>query len=94
MNSEISLIRLILRESVPTFDAKLAPNPAAMIEAITADPMAVGYIPGSWLAEDIQTISVERELQAALARPILALTDTEPVGNFLNYLVCLQNSEP
>ena len=71
-------------------DALLAPNPAAMIEAISADPMAIGYLPMSWLTGDVQRISIDGDLQAALTRPILILTHAEPDGHLHSYLVCLQ----
>ena len=80
-------------EDVPlTSAALLAPNPAAMIAAIASDPMAIGYIPQSWHSGDVQKISVDRDLQAALDHPILGLTNTEPQGNLEQYLVCLQQS--
>ena len=75
-------------------DAMLAPNPAAMIEAITMEPMAIGYLPQSWLSGDHQTLSIERDLQTALTHPVLALTHTEPEGNLHTYLACLQNPVP
>ena len=77
--------------SIP-YHAKLTPDPAGMIEALTTDPMAVGYIPSSWLEQGIQTISLDGDLQTAFEQPILALTHTEPVGNLHKYLVCLQTS--
>lgn len=84
--------QVVFGESSTSSDAKLAPDPAAMIEAIAADPMAVGYIPGSWLGKDIQTISIDSDLHTVFAQPLLALTLTEPTGNLRTYLVCLQSS--
>ncbi len=72
----------------------LAPNPGAMIEAIAADSMAIGYVPRSWLSGDVNVISIERDLQAAFEHPILALANAEPDGNLRSYLVCLQNAAP
>ena len=72
----------------------LAPNPAAMIEAIAADPMAIGYVPNSWLSGNVQIISIERDLQAAFEHPVLALANAEPEENLRSYLVCLQNAAP
>jgi hypothetical protein len=79
--------------SISSF-ALLAPNPAAMIEAIATDPMAIGYLPGSWLTEEVQRISLEGDLKTAFAHPVLALTDAEPEGNLRSYLVCLQKAAP
>ena len=70
----------------------LAPDPAAMLEAVAADPMAIGYLPKSWLTQNVQTISVASELQDAFEHPVLALTNAKPEGNLRNYLVCLQQN--
>lgn len=74
--------------------ARLAPNPSAMMEAVAADPLAIGYVPKSWVSEAVQIISIERGLQAAFEHPILSLPNTEPTGNLRTYLVCLQNTAP
>jgi hypothetical protein len=84
----------ILGGTSTSSDAMLAPNPAAMIEAITMEPTAIGYLPRSWLSGDHQTLSIERDLQTALTHPVLALTHTEPEGNLHTYLACLQNPVP
>jgi ABC-type phosphate transport system substrate-binding protein len=74
--------------------ALLAPNPGAMVEAISQDPRAVGYLPVSWLTEDLKTISIVDELKATLTHPILVLSAEEPTGNLYAFLVCLQAQEP
>jgi hypothetical protein len=80
-------------ENATNANALLAPNPAAMFEAIAADPLAVGYIPASWLDKDIQIITIEVELQDAFTQPILALSVREPEGSLRTYLACLQVAE-
>lgn len=82
----------VLGEETVSSYALLAPNPGAMLEAIAADPMAIGYIPLSWNSGDVQRISIERELQKAFEHPILAITDSAPEGNFQRYLICLQQN--
>jgi len=70
---------------------QLAPDPAAMLEAVTTDPMAIGYIPRAWLGTgEVQLVTIEPELQRDFQQPILALASTEPEGNLKSYLVCLQ----
>jgi DNA-binding transcriptional LysR family regulator len=85
--------QVVMGEIATNANALLAPNSAAMLEAIAADPLAVGYIPISWLEKDIQTIAVEDELQGALTQPVLVLTRSEPIGNLRTYLVCLQAAD-
>jgi hypothetical protein len=70
----------------------LAPDPAGMLEAISADPMAMGYIPKSWLSSDVARITIERDLQLAFKHPILVLSEAEPAGKIQQYLICLQES--
>jgi DNA-binding transcriptional LysR family regulator len=82
----------VLENSAISSYVLLAPDPAAMVEAVTADPMAIGYIPETWLTGDVQRISIEREIKNAFEQPILALTNAEPAGNLENSLVCLQQS--
>lgn len=83
----------VLREAVQTSYLRLAPSPAAMLEAVTSDPMAIGYLPESWLTSDVRVVSLEPDLQRSLNQPILALAGAEPKGNLKNYLICLQQSD-
>jgi DNA-binding transcriptional LysR family regulator len=86
---------IILGEISPSSDLLSAPDPEAMRDAVATDPVAIGYIPESWLTEDYQKITLERELQLMLKSPILAATAEVPEGNVKNYLVCLQqNNNP
>jgi hypothetical protein len=85
--------KVVMGENATNANALLAPNPAAMFEAIAADPLAVGYIPASWLDKDIQIITIEVELQDAFTQPILALSVREPEGSLRTYLACLQVAE-
>jgi len=84
----------VIGDELITPDALLAPNPAAMIEAVTSDPTAIGYLPKSWLVDDIQAKSLNSDSQMDFAYPILALSQTEPQGNLRSYLVCLQSTAP
>jgi len=70
--------------------AIIAPNPGEMLDAITQDSNAIGYIPGSWLTDDIKTITIDPSIQEALRKPILALTSQKPDPLIQNFLACLQ----
>lgn len=70
--------------------AFLSPDPAAMLEAVSNDKHAIGYLPKSWLNDDVRAVNVDADLQTALQQPILALTVTEPEGVLRAFLVCVQ----
>ncbi len=64
--------------------ARLAVGPSHMIEALTADPNAVGILPRRWMNDQL------RELFVAASVPVLALTPSEPVGFVRELIACLQ----
>ncbi|MCC6148146.1 MAG: hypothetical protein IT308_11330 [Anaerolineaceae bacterium] len=73
-------------------EAMLAPNPKAMLEAISSNPNAIGYAPRRWINEGVKIVPIEG-LDAALTRhPILANTPTEPGETLRSWLVCIQQS--
>ena len=71
--------------------AFLAPSPKAMQEAVTSDPGAIGFLPRSWLNQDVFSIQFDMDLQNELSKPVLALANTKPQGGTLVLLDCLQN---
>lgn len=81
----------IMREVKLTPLSYLAPNPQAMLEAIARDPGAIGFLPRSWLSQDVLQSRIDSDLQSALDKPLLALTKTQPQGGILILLDCLQN---
>lgn len=89
--SDIRLIfdQVVLAGAPPSLDVLLAPNPAAMLEAIAANPSAIGYVPKSWLSGDVQPIAVDGD---AFWQPVLALTATEPQGGLRDFIACLQTT--
>ena len=64
--------------------ARLAVSPAHMIEALSADPNAVGILPRRWMTAGL------RELFLAASVPVLALTPSEPTGVVRDLIACLQ----
>ena len=92
-------LRVIFDQTVfegnsPALNSYLAPSPEAMLEAISANSLAIGYIPKSWLVGNEKTITLEDDLVSAFERPILGLTTSEPEGEIGVFLTCLQNTEP
>lgn len=78
----------------PSILAYLAPDPAAMLEAISDNPGAVGYLPSSWLeSSSLSLVSIEAQLQEALRQPVLLLSAQEPQGLARNLISCLQAAQ-
>lgn len=64
--------------------ALLAPHPSAMLEAISRDPLAVGYIPKAWSTGEVSTILLSIQL------PVLVVADEVPQGAARELVACLQ----
>jgi hypothetical protein len=70
--------------------AFIAPDPQAMLEAVSTDPGAIGFIPRRWLSSQVKEISIDGIDRSSLRQPILALTQSEPEGQKKQWLLCLQ----
>jgi hypothetical protein len=81
----------LLGEQRVTSLAYQAPDPQAMLEAVARDPGAIGFIPRSWLNEDINITQIDQEFKTAMGKPILALANSEPRAGSLIFLHCLQS---
>jgi hypothetical protein len=78
---------------------QLAPDPGAMLEAVSADEGALGYLPASFLssagtpnAYAVKIVLLEQPLEQALHQPVLALTQREPTADVRGLIVCAENS--
>jgi hypothetical protein len=69
--------------SVTSF-ARLAVSPSHMVEALTADPNAIGILPRGWMNDQL------RELYVVASIPVLALTPSEPAGPIRELIACMQ----
>jgi ABC-type phosphate transport system substrate-binding protein len=70
--------------------AHLASSPQAMLEAITRDRSSIGFLPRSWLNDEVSQIQINQDTQGALRKPILALTKNKPQGSIHTLLACMQ----
>jgi phosphate transport system substrate-binding protein len=93
--------RAVLKSSRLTSEAMLAPDPEAMLEAISSDTNAIGYLPGSALSSSdpslvaqVKVIQLEQLLQDELHPPVIALTQNEPDGLVRELLLCVQAAPP
>jgi hypothetical protein len=71
--------------------ANLAPSPTPMLAEISTDPGAIGFVPRAWLSAEVSQVNIDPATQAALNRPILALTNSEPHSGVREMLACLQS---
>jgi hypothetical protein len=73
--------------------AMLAPDAAAMLEAVSGDIHAIGYLPGAWLDETVREVELDPLLSARLQIPLLALAPAQPSAAAGRLLYCLQQGE-
>ncbi|NPV78418.1 MAG: hypothetical protein HPY59_18835 [Anaerolineae bacterium] len=86
-----STLSSILGVSSHNPEAMFAPEPKAMLQAVSSNPNAIGYVPRRWVNESVIIIPVEGS-EALAKQPILANTSIEPDEPLRNWLVCLQQS--
>jgi hypothetical protein len=91
----------VLQDQAPTTQAMLAPDPTAMLEAVSKDVNSIGYLPASFLnttgtinSSDVHILPLEQPTVSALNQPVVAITLDEPAGLLRDLLVCLQASTP
>ena len=71
--------------------ARLAPDPAAMLEALADDPGGIGYLPGAWLDEAVKQVTLERALLPALRLPLTVWKEGELSRGEQALIACLQS---
>jgi len=74
----------VMQGSSVTSNARLASGPQEMLDAVGANPNAVGILPRSWHNGTV------REVYAVTSVPVLAITESEPQGDMLVLISCLQ----
>ncbi|NJD57929.1 MAG: hypothetical protein C3F13_07835 [Anaerolineales bacterium] len=91
--------QVVLQDQLLTSEARLAPDPTAMLEAVSGEVGAIGFLPASYLKSDgsnvsgdVQEVQLEEGVTAALDQPVVAVTQEEPSGIIRSLLVCLQSS--
>lgn len=87
----------VMAGELTSSQAWLAPDPQAVLEAVSANPNAIGYLPASWLdkaapklADAVQRLRLPVELDENLHQQVLALTEVEPQGALRTLLLCFQ----
>lgn len=77
-------------EPPPAVQVFLAPDPAAMIEAVSRSPTAIGYIPAAWQGEGLAVVELPPELDSSLRTPLLASTLQAVSPPVRALIACLQ----
>jgi ABC-type phosphate transport system substrate-binding protein len=92
-NSTLRLLfeEIILNGNDITPYASLVPDPESMLEAIRQDKKSIGYLPESWVTEDLTVIELDYATQKELQLPVLGVTESEPEGVVNAILVCMQD---
>ncbi len=84
----------VLKGGPVTSLAYIAPSPADMLEALSSNPDAVGYLPRAWLTDNkVYAVDLDADVKAALHLPVLALASHEPQGVLRNFVACLQTGK-
>jgi hypothetical protein len=74
----------VLKGGLVTPNAFLAPHPSAMLEAVSGNLDAIGYLPKAWSTGEVATIYLGIEM------PVLVVADEEPQGAARELVACLQ----
>ena len=90
-DTQILLTSTLLADLPTVTTARIAPNPAAMLEAVAADPLAIGFVPARWLDSTVRKISITGYASDQWTLPILAVTRSEPSGITRDWLLCIQD---
>jgi hypothetical protein len=84
----------VLKGSRVASQVYLAPSPAAIVEALSSNPEAVGYLPRAWLSSDkIHPVELEEDVTIAMRLPVLALAPREPAAALRTFVACLQTGK-
>jgi hypothetical protein len=92
---------VVLQSHPLTSEAMLAPDSDAMLQAVSDDTNAIGYLPKSIISlsdpavvSKVKIIQVDKSLQDELYQPVIVITQNEPGGLLRELLVCVQTSFP
>lgn len=70
----------------------VAPNAPGMVEAISNNTAAVGWLPARWLNESLKELAITDTNPEDLIIPVLAMTPNEPTPVISEWLFCLQST--
>lgn len=68
----------------------LAPDAAAMRQAVSETPNSIGFLPRRWLDNSVKPLVIEGMDPATLQQPYVVLSNSEPTGPEKAFLLCVQ----
>jgi len=68
----------------------VVPNPTAMLDSIDQNQNAIGYVPASWITQEIHTVALDSMESKDLLFPILVLLEKKPHEPTITFIGCLQ----
>ena len=68
----------------------LAPDPAAVLQAVANDPYAIGYVPAHWVDPTVKRVKLEGIALGPVQQPVLVSAAAEPQGSQRSWLLCVQ----
>jgi DNA-binding transcriptional LysR family regulator len=78
--------------SVKLVDAILAPDPAAIRQAVASDPQGIGYLPAPWIDSSIHSVKISDLAEDKLQYPVVLSASAEPEGVKRSWVLCVQES--
>ena len=85
----------ILSDSRISTGAYLASSPTDVLNAVSQNPSAIGYLPAAWVKESsVQEIMITDLSISTLTCPVLAITSSQPQGDLSAWLACLSQFFP
>ncbi|MGH2583107.1 MAG: substrate-binding domain-containing protein [Anaerolineales bacterium] len=76
----------LLRGAPIAGNARVAPNPSALLDSVATDPGSIGILPAAWADERVDVIDLGIEV------PVLAISANELEPEARDLLACLQGS--
>jgi DNA-binding transcriptional LysR family regulator len=85
----------VIEELIPfdtkTFSRFLAPDPLAMIQAVSSQIGGIGFVPEAWVTDGVDIVEIEGEEGVEFQRPVLVISKNTPAGAVRRFLSCLQS---
>jgi hypothetical protein len=72
----------------------LAPDPEVMLQSVAITPGAIGFVPASWLNSSVKEITIVDLPDPTRTKPLVVVGSSEPSGQTLDWLFCVQSSIP
>jgi hypothetical protein len=91
MDTQQIFVALAGPPPLPSNVTYLAPDPAAMVEVVSANQAAIGFIPQRRLDERVKSVRIVGLEESRLRQPVLSLSKSEPEGPQKTWLLCLQD---